>query len=152
MRDWIYRNMNPIYLLSGIFKPLLIASLTGRGSCCIVLVAWPRTPFSCSGTVSSIMVGISKVPSTYSSFIRNGPSTDNLVNKLNLLSNCVQIEKNTTKSYFHHHSPCSTRGMQHTSIKQRKEMIKVHRIWLRSTRQRMKTLVIQRIWLGSRYI
>ena len=72
----------------GTFSPLARTSLIGTGSCCIVLTAWLNVPFSCSGTACSLTEGVSSIPSIYSSFSRKGPSTDNLVDKITLLSIC----------------------------------------------------------------
>lgn len=75
--------------LRGIVNPPETASFIGDGSCCMVLTAWPKTPFSCCGIDTSSTVGVSSTPSVYSSFILSGPSTVNFELKMNLFSICI---------------------------------------------------------------
>ena len=72
----------------GTLSPPAMTSLIGTGSCCTVLTTWPNALFSCSGTACSLTEGVSIIPSIYSSFSLKGPSTDNLVDKITLLSIC----------------------------------------------------------------
>lgn len=84
VKKWIQKISSN--LLRGTLTPLATGSRIGAGSCCKTLAACPSAPLSCSGTLSSIMVGDTRTPSTYSSFILSGPSTDNLVESMTLLS------------------------------------------------------------------